>query len=178
MKGLFSLFLLFSIACNLQKQKPDGAYIKVAGKYEDLATPKENIEKYQTEKIFKNGYWISTTFTQESVIKCCGGTYKSISGSYIQKFNFNSTDTSVINKEYSCKYDVDDKFLTETVGTIDTHKKKDSKNIYQKINTTEPLKNASLEGVWIMKPGQGGYNTNNDEVIRIFAYPCFTRTIY
>ena len=60
----------------------------------------------------------------------------------------------------------------------DGTKKETREEVYQRILVSEPLKNASLEGVWIMKPGQGGYNTNNHEVIRIFAYPCFTRTIY
>jgi hypothetical protein len=50
--------------------------------------------------------------------------------------------------------------------------------MYKKISITGPSKIGFLEGVWIMKPGQAGYNTNNNDVIRIFVYPHFVRTIY
>jgi hypothetical protein len=176
MRALLFLTLLFT-ACSLKEQKLDGAYILVAAKYDDSNFTKNNAEGYKTIKVFKNGYWISTSFTEKSIIECYGGAYKIKDEYCTQIVNFNSTDTSVIGKEYSYEYDLDDKDSSANFIGVNLNKKSYEKEVYEKINAPEPLKNTSLEGVWIMKPGQAGYNDKN-EIIRIFSFPAFTRTVY
>jgi hypothetical protein len=176
MRALLFLTLLIA-ACTLKEEKLDGAYILVAAKHEDSTFSKNKSENYKTIRIFKNGYWINTSFTQKLIINCYGGTYKIKGEGYTQTVNFNSIDTSIIGKELSCEYDLDDKYSTASFTGVDLNKKSYEKEVYEKISNTESLKNRSLEGVWIMRPGQAGYNDNN-EIIRIFSFPAFTRTVY
>jgi hypothetical protein len=173
----FLYFTLLITACNSKDQKLDGAYILVAAKYEDSTLSKNNSENKKTIRVCKNGYWINICFTQKSIINCYGGTYKIKDEHCTQTVDFNSTDTSVIGKEYSCEYDLDNKYSSISFTGVDLNKKGYEKEVYKKISNAEPLKNASLEGVWMMRPGQAGY-TDNNEIIRIFSFPAFTRTIY
>ena len=172
----FLLFLFLIVACNATEKKLDGAYEIISGLKDLSALGKDSV---RTITLFKNGYWISTSFTKKMIIKCSGGSYNIKNNHCIQTVNFNSVDTSTIGKEYRHEYNSDDKYLIASFAAIGTNKKTDSEIVYKKISISEPLQNASLEGVWFPKPGQAGYGyTDNKEVIRIFAFPAFVRTIY
>lgn len=171
-------FLLSLGACNNAEEKLDGGYEILSAYNSNSSLSLNDTSLYHNIRIFKNGYWVSTSVTPEFVLNSSGGTYKIINGDCIEKFNFNSSDTSVIGKEYSFKYYFAADHLIISLDSSGIITKEKNKIVYKRPEFSEAVKNTFLEGVWIMKPGQGGYNTNNDEVIRIFTYPFFIRTIY
>lgn len=173
-KLLFS-FLLLPIACSVREQKLGGAYEVVSESTDSSTLDKDRV---YTVALFKNGCWITTSFTQTSIIKCSGGYYNIRNKYCVQTVNFNSIDTFTIGKEYRHDYNSDEKYLIANFAGISANKVQNEKDLFKKVSTSDPLENASLEGAWMMKSGQGGYNTNNDDVIRIFSYPYFVRTIY
>lgn len=171
-------FLLFLVACNNKEGKIDGAYENVSTYKTDSVLLKNDASPNHIIKIFKNGYWINISVTPEFVLNCSGGTYRIINGTHIEKYNFNSSDTSVIGKELKFNYYLNADHLVARLNTTGIHEKDDHRVVYDRPHLSTPLKNTFLEGAWTMKPGQGGYNTNNNEVVKIFAYPFFITVIY
>ena len=49
----------------MQKPKLDGAYTLLGVKHGDSILPEENGTKYKTVQIFRDGYWITTSFTEQ-----------------------------------------------------------------------------------------------------------------
>ena len=181
MRRLIFLLLLLS-ACQVKEPELEGCYILVDVKKGDSILLKEDTAKRKTIKIIKNGYWLSATFSSNkkaTVENASGGIYKVENNRYIETLSFSSQDESLVGKVYSYTYKLHNSNYGFDMIMGDTKCENCfTGEEYFKIESDNRLKDVSIEGVWKMKEGQAGYNTNNEEVIRIFAYPSFIRTIY
>lgn len=175
MKPNFILILLsiFFLTCKNPEVNLDGAYENIS--IENNAGIET--DSIRTITLFKNGYWVTASFTKDSFINCYGGVYKIINGTVIQTVYFNLSDSSNQTKEYKYEYVNHDKKLIGYLKEKDAGYAKKS-IVYSQIENSEVLKNSSLEGAWVMQPGQAGYNTGNRNLIMIFAYPSFARIIF
>ena len=181
MRRLIFLLLLLS-ACQVKEPELEGSYSLVGVKKGDAVLLKEDTAKRKTIKIIKNGYWLSATFSSDkkaTVENASGGTYKVENNRYVETLSFSSQDEFLVGKVYSYSYKLhNSNYVFDRIMGDTKCENCFTGEEYSKIKSDNRLTDASIEGVWKMKEGQAGYNTNNQEVIRLFAYPSFIRTIY
>ena len=180
MRRLIFLLLLLS-ACQVKEPELEGSYILVDVNKGDSILLKKDSANRKTIKIIMNGYWLSATFSSNkkaAVENASGGTYKVENNQYIETLSFLSEDESLVGKVYSYSYRLhNSNYVFDMIMANTKCENCFTGEEYFKIESDNRLKNASLEGAWKMKEGQAGY-TDNNEIIRLFAYPSFIRTIY
>ncbi|HTS45877.1 MAG TPA: hypothetical protein VMH01_15865 [Puia sp.] len=179
MKKIIFPLLWFASATSIGQQNLDGAFKVEKAKY---ANESMNTDSITVIKIFKDGYWIGAFFSGSPwwFDGCGGGTYRISKGKYIETVHFWSWDSTAAGSVITFNYKLEkDKYTQE--GKINSAKYKDYsiEEEYQRISSSEPLKNNSLEGAWVMEAGQWGKEKlgegeyKNVMVRKIFAYPRF-----
>lgn len=169
----------FSVA-----QKLEGPFKATAAQYGDINADPLDMMKEQIVKVFKNGYWIATTFgnSLHPFKGCTGGTYEVKDGKYIEKVDFSSWDSTAVGKVFifDCKV-LPNQFAQK--GYVNSVKYPNHlvNESYRKIPPVYPLKNHSLEGVWFLQStvwdGDNPFPNPVTE-IKIYTYPRFTWAQY
>ena len=168
-------------------QKLEGAFKIKAAQYGDKSLSQQELSKQQVVKIFKNGYWIGAFFgdPKKPFSGTCGGTYKIENGKYLETVNFYSWDSTAVGDTYSFNYKLDNDTYVQD-GRMDSEKYPNYiiKEEFTKFRTEVPLKNASMEGAWILQDAtcldKAGKETSvkNYEQIKIYCYPRFAYAQY
>jgi hypothetical protein len=181
------LLLLLVISTSTMAQKLDGAFIVTGGQHGDKQLSKDDVEKQKVIKIFKNGFWICAYFgnPQQPFNGTCGGTYKTEKGKYIETIDYYSWDSTAVGDTYSFNYKLDKNTYIQD-GKMDSEKYPDYviREEYTRLKAKEPLKNSSMEGVWILqdafwKDENGKENpVKNFEQIKIYSFPRFAYAQY
>lgn len=194
------LFLLPALA--LVADEPvnslNGAFRQVRHKYGTM-TDWQTRDSVQVIKVFRDGYWLGAFFDDRrqgaSAGKpagvrpfngACGGTYELRDGKYIETVAFYSWDSTAVGNQFSFNYKISPTQY-EQYGKMTSEQYKDFpiNEVAERIQATEPLKHAGLEGVWFMHEGYwGGKNRFGEgkyrdfEVIKIFSYPMVVYAYY
>lgn len=185
-KILVSILLILATGPGIA-QKLDGAFILTGGQHGDRILAKADVEKEKIIKIFKNGYWIGAFFgnPQQPFNGTCGGTYKTEKGTYIETVDFYSWDSTAVGDTYSFKYSLsNDKYVQD--GKMNSEKYPDYiiREEFSKLKSKIPLKDASMEGVWVLQDATWKDETGkessvkNYEQIKIYSYPRFAYAQY
>lgn len=177
-----TLLLCFNALLFAQKPVPDGAYQLLSGQYGD--TPSKTAAEYEMRimKILKDGYWICAFFGEEDrpfheSNGFGGGTYVFKDGKYVETLSFYSWDSTAVGKTYTFDYSVEGKYYHQW-GKIqsDRYQNYVIDEMFQKVQSAEPLKNSGLEGVWFLESAKwanSSYNGSTDDMVemKIYAYP-------
>ncbi len=201
MKRIFLLFVLLPVLAfeaDEPVSKLNGAFRQIKNKYGTMTDwrPRDSVTVI---KVFRDGYWFGAYYDDKRRWQqhgktvegrpfdgACGGTYALKNGKYIEKVAFYSWDSTAVGNLFSFNYRVNDKQY-EQYGVMNSEKYKSYaiNEVSQRIETSEPLKNASLEGVWFMKEGEwsggdrlGEGRYKNMQVVKIFSYPMVVYAYY
>ncbi len=192
MKRLLILLLLPILAFESDEpvSKLNGAFRQTKNKYGAMTEWKTR-DSVTAIKVFRDGYWLGAFYDdkragRESFDGACGGTYELKNGKYIEKVGFYSWDSTAVGNMFAFDYKISPKQY-EQYGMMNSDKYKNYpiNEVCERITTTEPLKNKSLEGVWFMKEGYWGGKSRFGEgkyagftVIKIFSYPMVVYAYY
>jgi len=181
-KGLLLLTIMFNLSFISDEplSKLNGVYKMSQMKY---GTAKEwtTADDRLAIKVFKDGYWFSGGLQKGNtkVNGLCGGTYTLKNGMYIEHIDFYSWDSTAVGTSITMDYNISPKEFRQ-YGKLNSDKYKDYPidEIRERINANEPLKNESLEGVWLMQEGYWDGTSRFGEgkykgftMMKIYAYP-------
>src|SRR6266498_2061166 len=176
---LLMLPVLFTNIFLFEQTKLDGPYKIVSGQYGPDQTSGDKHKQTTIIKIFRDGYWISAFFGDPAkpFDGSGGGTYITNGNQYIETLNFFSWDSTAAGKTYTFNYKVQgNNYMQEGVINSDKYKDFVIKEQYEKITSSVPVKDASLEGVWQLQKGEWGNEKSNEGkwvgVVRIKIYAC------
>ncbi|MEZ4905222.1 MAG: hypothetical protein R2822_27455 [Spirosomataceae bacterium] len=179
--------LLVSMIASLHAFVGDDPLSKLNGVYK-MSQMKYGTAKNWTKaddrlsiKVFMDGYWFSGGLKKgnKEVNGLCGGTYTLKNGKYIEHVDFYSWDSTAVGTSLMMDYKINAKEFRQ-YGKLNSDKYKDYSvdEIRERISINEPLKNAGLEGVWLMQEGYWGGTSRfgegkykNFTMMKIYAYP-------
>ncbi|QIP13428.1 hypothetical protein G8759_12710 [Spirosoma aureum] len=196
--SLTSLLTMLAFESDEPVNKLNGAFRQTKNKYGSMTEWKTR-DSVTVIKVFRDGYWFGAFYDDKrrdrydektAGIKpfdgACGGTYELKNGKYIEKIGFYSWDSTAVGNVFSFDYKISDQHY-EQFGVMNSEKYPNYpiNEVAERIKSTEPLKNAGLEGVWFMKEGQwGGADRlgegkyKNMQVVKIFSYPMVVYAYY
>jgi hypothetical protein len=196
--SLASLVTILAFESDEPVSKLNGAFRQTKNKYGSMTEWKTR-DSVTVIKVFRDGYWFGAFYDDKrrdrydeksAGIKpfngACGGRYELKNGKYIETVGFYSWDSTAVGNVFSYDYKISDKQY-EQFGVMNSEKYPNYpiNEVAERIKSTEPLKNAGLEGVWFMKEGQwGGADRlgegkyKNMKVVKIFSYPMVVYAYY
>lgn len=180
----FIILCMCLIPVVLHAQQLDGAYILRAAQYGDEVTTEEEMISGKSVKIFKDGYWITGFFGDQKrpFGGAGGGTYTVHNGKYVETLRFYSWDSTAVGKTYTFDYRLEnDRYFQSGLINSDKYQNYLIKEEMDKLKPLCDLKDASLEGVWLLQ--ESSYEGKSDfkapiEQIKIYAYPRFAWARY